>query len=70
MKAGIVLDDWKLSVFRRRLTDAGFTYTDAGAFTGDTTTLHVQYEAEQLPELKRVLEEAQYECKQQKQGGV
>ncbi len=64
MKAGIVLDDWKLPVFRRRLTDAGYEYTDAGGFTHDTTVLTV--ETDNPLALKKVLEEAYAECKGKK----
>lgn len=63
MKAGIVLDDWKLPVFRKRLTEAGFEYTDAGGMTHDTTVLHVVIERSELEKLQRVLEEAHAECR-------
>jgi hypothetical protein len=42
MKAGVPVDDWKLPVFRKALTDAGYTYTDAGEITPGTTMLHVE----------------------------
>lgn len=67
MKVGIGLDNWKLPVFRRRLTEAGFQYEDAGAFTGDTTVLTVQ--TDDITALKKVLEECQAECRRSK-GGV
>lgn len=61
MKAGIALDDWKLPVFRKRLTEAGFTYTDAGGLTHDTTVLTV--ETDDLLALKKVIERCQRECR-------
>lgn len=61
MKAAIAVDDWKLPVFRRRLTEAGFAYTDAGAGPGATTFLTVV--TEDGDRLKRVLEACQAECK-------
>lgn len=60
MKAGIVVDDWKLPVFRKRLTDAGYAYTDAGGFTHDTTVLTVEYS--NVLHLKGIVEECQAEC--------
>lgn len=62
LKAGIVVDDWKLPVFRRRLSEAGFEYEDAGAFTANTTALTV--ETTNMLALKKVLEECQAECAQ------
>lgn len=61
MKAGIAVDDWKLPVFRRRLTDAGYEYHDGGALTESTTLLTV--ETSDMLALKRVLEECQDECR-------
>lgn len=61
MKAGIVLDNWKLPIFRKRLTEAGYTYTDAGGLTHDTTVLTV--ETDDALKLKKVLERCQAECR-------
>jgi hypothetical protein len=66
MKAGIAVDDWKLPVFRKRLTAAGYEYKDAGAFTGDTTILTV--ETDNILALKKVLEECHAECRTMKKG--
>ncbi len=41
MKAGIVLDDWKLAIFKRHLDAAGYTYEQHPGVTGDTITLTV-----------------------------
>lgn len=67
MKAGIAVDDWKLPVFRKRLTAAGYDYRDAGQLIGDTTLLQV--ETNDILALKRVLEACQAECRKMKEGG-
>jgi hypothetical protein len=64
MKAAIAVDNWKLPVFRKRLTEAGYQYQDAGAFTGDTTILTVQ--TDNMLALKKVLEKCQAECRGKK----
>lgn len=61
MKAGIAVDDWKLPVFRRRLTGAGYAYQDGGALTPGTTLLTV--ETSDMLALKKVLEQCQTECR-------
>lgn len=62
MKAGIAVDDWKLPVFRKRLTEAGFEYEDAGPLTlvGSTTMLTV--ETDDVDRLQQVIEACQAEC--------
>lgn len=64
MKAGIAVDDWKLPVFRRRLTEAGYEYKDGGELPGGTTLLTV--ETDNMFKLKSVLEACQAECRSQK----
>ena len=64
MKAAIAVDDWKLPIFRKRLTEAGYSYQDAGAFTGDTTILTV--ETNDLLKLKKVIELCQSEARKAK----
>ncbi len=59
-KAGIAVDDWKLPVFRRQLTAAGFEYEDRGPLTGDTTMLAV--ETDDVPRLAALLKDCQAEC--------
>ena len=41
MKAGIVIDRWKLPIFTRRLKETGFAYEEVGPLTADTLTLIV-----------------------------
>jgi hypothetical protein len=64
VKAGIAVDNWKLPVFRRGLTDAGYSYRDAGALTHDTTLLQV--ETDDMPTLAGVIEKCQAECRKSK----
>lgn len=61
LKAGIAVDNYKLPVFRKRLTEAGYTYQDGGALIGDTTLLTV--ETNDMLALKKVLERCQAECR-------
>jgi hypothetical protein len=64
MKAAIAVDDWKLPVFRERLTAAGYDYEDGGPLTSNTTVLIVQ--TNDILRLKRVLEGCQAECRKQR----
>lgn len=41
MKAAIVIDDWKLPIFERRLVHAGYSYMKHPGVTNDTLTLSV-----------------------------
>jgi hypothetical protein len=67
VKAGIAVDNWKLRVFRKRLTEAGYKYKDAGPLPGDTTLLTV--ETNDMLALKKVLEQCQAECRAAPGGG-
>lgn len=64
MKAGIAVDDWKLPVFRKRLTEAGYTYADGGPLPGDVTLLTVK--TDNMLKLKALLEKCQAECRKMK----
>lgn len=44
MIAGIVIDDWKLSIFERHLSAAGYNYTTGSGVTEDTLLLKVKTE--------------------------
>jgi hypothetical protein len=63
-RAGITLDNWKLPVFRKALTDNGFDYEDGGAVTADITLLLV--ETDDIKKLGSVLFDAAAECARQK----
>lgn len=62
MKAAIALDDWKLPVFRKRLTEAGFKYEDAGEATPGTTFLTVHYDAADFLKLAQVVRVSADQC--------
>lgn len=64
MKAAIALDNWKLPVFRKRLTEAGFNYTDAGGLTHDTTVLTVV--TDDMSRLAKVIADCQTQCAAQR----
>jgi hypothetical protein len=60
MKAGIAVDNWKLPVFRQRLSSAGYDYHDGGPLTHDTTILTV--ETDDVQGLATVIADCQREC--------
>lgn len=60
MIAGVVIDSWKLEVFKRRLDAAGYTYTEHPGPFPNVTTLRVKCNF--AFELKGVVEAAQLEC--------
>ena len=43
-KAGIVIDNWKLPIFERHLTQAGYAYKWTPGLTEDTGVLSVEME--------------------------
>lgn len=64
MKAGIVVDDWKLPIFRKNLQKSGYKFEERGRLTEDTSVLTV--ETEFPANLKIVLEQCERECRKQK----
>lgn len=60
MKAGVVLDDWKLPIFKKHLDAAGYKYDEPVPFTNGTLTLKVHYEW--VSKLQPIIEAAQREC--------
>lgn len=59
-KAGVVIDDWKLPIFKRHLDMAGFAYTEHPGITEGTLTLRVEYKW--VGELKPIIKAANTEC--------
>jgi len=41
LKAGIAIDDWKLPIFKRHLSEAGYQFEQHPGVTKDTLTLTV-----------------------------
>lgn len=64
MKVGIALDNWKLPIFRKMLSDAGYTYEDGGALTYDSTLLTIV--TDNMLRLKDVVAACQRECAKSK----
>ena len=44
LKIAIVVDDWKLSIFERHLTQAGYEYEKGSGITDNTRLLNVKTE--------------------------
>lgn len=59
MKAAIVIDNFKYEVFTRRLSQAGYTFTE-GSLGAHTTLLSV--ETDNTEALAEVVKAAQTEC--------
>ena len=62
MKAAIILDDWKLSIFRKNLTAAGYEYKDGGAAGPEMTLLTVEYT--NIMHLQSVVHSSERECRE------
>ena len=62
MRAGIAIDAWKLSIFDRHLTSAGYAYTDGPGLTQDTRLLTVS--TENVEALEVVVRAANTEARQ------
>lgn len=58
--AGVVLDDWKLPIFKKHLDAAGFLYVDPVKFGESALLLRVSYEW--AHELQPIIEAANKEC--------
>ncbi len=42
MKAAVMIDDWKLPIFERHLSQAGYVYQKGPGLTAGTLSLYVQ----------------------------
>jgi hypothetical protein len=61
MKAGVVIDGWKLPIFKRHLDAAGYKYTEHPGLTADTLTLKVT--CEWAHKLQPIVKAANDECR-------
>ena len=61
MKAGIVIDNWKFQIFKRRLNQANFIFNKKPGVTKDTSLLVV--EVDTLEKLAEIVEAANGEAK-------
>lgn len=66
MKAGIVADNWKVPIFERELTAAGFAF-DKMPFTKETTTIRVTCRPDQIGQVHAICAKVQSEAFHQKQ---
>lgn len=64
MKAEVVLDDWKLPIFKKHLDKAGYTYEQFSGPTQGCITLSV--ETEFISTLQPVIEKCQTESAKRK----
>lgn len=62
MKAGIVIDDWKLPIFRKHLTKQSFTFTVKKLKIGVKGMTLIEVDTVRLGYLKEIVEKCQLEC--------
>ena len=61
--AGVVLDAWKIAIFKKHLLNAGYNFVESLGLTPDTLLLQVSYEdSVDARNLQTILEGAQAEC--------
>lgn len=60
-RAAILIDDWKLPVFKRRLEEAGFTFEQLPGLNASTVTLRVMCDSP-LNTLAPIVKAANAEC--------
>lgn len=58
--AGVVIDRWKLAIFKKHLDGANRIYTEHPGVNAETLTLKVEYQW--VADLKPVIEAANAEC--------
>jgi hypothetical protein len=58
--AGVAIDHWKLSIFKKHLDGAGYSYTEHPGVTADILLLKVKYEW--VADLQPIIEAANTEC--------
>lgn len=59
--AGVVIDSWKLPIFKRHLDESACTYTEHPGYSSFTIILKISYEW--VADLKPVIEAAEKECR-------
>lgn len=64
MIAAVVIDKWKLAIFKKHLDAGGFTYEEGPGITADTLSLKVT--TPDAMTLLPFMEAAQSECKRKK----
>ena len=61
MIAGVVIDSWKLKIFKKHLEEAGYSYTEHRGLTSGTMLLKVT--ARSAHQLQPIIDAAQLACK-------
>jgi hypothetical protein len=66
MKAGIVIEEYKLPFFEKALTDSGYVYENVGRMdrAAGQIVLMVQFEADEFPHLSVLVRETNIKSKQ------
>lgn len=65
MKIGIVIDTWKLDIFNRHLSEAGYKYDKCNA-TASGNTLLLKVYTHSVVDMEKVVRAAGDECAQSK----
>lgn len=60
MIAGIILDDWKLPIFKKEFDKQGYSYTETKGPSRHCSTLKVDFDT--LEKLKPVIEKLNKKC--------
>lgn len=69
MRAAIAIDDWKLPIFEKHLSEAGFTYTQSKGLTKKTLMLYVESaDLAAMAELEKVVRTANAAADKSKRG--
>lgn len=63
-KAGIFIDKWKLSIFKRIFDDAGYNYIIKKGKQKDVLVMFVEYEM--IADIKPFVDAAEEECRLKK----
>lgn len=62
--AGLVIDNWKVKIFRKHLDKAGFSYKEAGHLTEEQLVIHV--DVDDPDKLVPIVVAAEEECRRSK----
>lgn len=63
-KAGVVIDAWKLPIFKKHLDEAGYNYQQFNGPTKGVITLQVEYVF--VKDVQPIIEAANSECAKEK----
>lgn len=69
-KAGVIIDNWKLPIFRQHLEGKNYEYEVHSGLTPDTRLITVQVAPSEMVSLAAVLKAAMVECANDARGKV